>query len=647
MLKKIVLLFSVVIIFCFCEGVVLAIPTINCPASTCRVGNCPCTISNCNSGYIDIYTSQCTFSPIDTKIFTNNNIIIAVSGANSYYVKVYCDDPSGQSACTNIVVSSPTTTTTSITTTTFVGTTTTQPTVTTMTTTTRTTTTSTSTTTTMSGGTTTTTIASQDCSDSSNPCQIKCGDKINNRGNNVGSSDYYTFSTTATNDITVKLQPDSTADYDLYANSDWSDGSIDRVCSNNREGVMDLCSQSGLEAGTYYFKIYHLRYNGNYNLTLTCTPSSGVTTTTIEGTTTTIGPQDCYSFATACDIKCGKTLRSRQTDNKNYLKFTLNSTSDVTIRMPMTSNADYDFYIKWDGNEPTVNDYDCKSSKDTGITEECFKSNLVAGTYYMLIVKSQGYGTYDISLSCPSIEETTTTIKAQNCSSFDKACKLSCDHTFTGSTSEKDYYQLNIQPKSDVKVTIIPSSTADYDLYTKWGNEEPTENSYDCISSKEAGMEEECSQNNLEAGTYYAMVHLYGNSGTYKISLYCIGKETTTPIGETTTSIFGITTTSIESETTTIEETTTTTMGCSNNGYCEQSDVDCNSGYSPCTDNTECYTDMKCCCLSQTSPKKGSSYGIILGLFLTFVLAVLIFLYIKNKSTLTYEKLYQKWARIY
>jgi hypothetical protein len=263
-----------------------------------------------------------------------------------------------------------------------------------------------------------------------------------------------------------------------------------------------------------------------------------------------------------------------------------------------------------------------------------------------MITRSGGHGSYDISLSCtPAGGTTTTTTIPQDCSSFANACSMDCGNSLNGrSTSGKNYFKLNVPLTSNVTVKVSPTASADYDLYVKWKKEEPTESNYDCKSIKTTGIEEECNENSLVNGTYYAMVKLDRGSGTYNISLICDSGVSTT----TTTTTIGNTTTT-ESETTTTQETegtTTTTPECGSNGYCEENE-NCRSGYKPCSGyNGDCGDDKKCCCPSEVPPGHGFNYELVVGLFLAFVLIVLVYFYLKSKSTITYEKLYKKWSRI-
>jgi hypothetical protein len=261
---------------------------------------------------------------------------------------------------------------------------------------------------------------------------------------------------------------------------------------------------------------------------------------------------------------CGDTLTERSTSTKEYFKISLSSINDVSLSITPTQSADYDLLVKWDGSVPSETNYDCKSENGYGQVDVCpntgFKT-LNGGTYNVMTKYYKGSGTYDISLSCKQTITTTTvttisssttittttsytsststtsttTTSIPECSSFTDACKISCGKTLTGKqTNDKQYYKFSLQSPNDVSISINPSSNVDYDLYVKWGETQPTENSYDCKSENMAGETDMCPYTNfktLGVGTYYAMVkHVNGPSGTYDISLSCKQTITTTTV---------------------------------------------------------------------------------------------------------------------
>jgi hypothetical protein len=381
---------------------------------------------------------------------------------------------------------------------------------------------------------------------------------------------------------------------------------------------------------------------------------SGSTTTT-----TTPQVQTGCSYDNPCTADCGKLKMNQETSTQNYYEFTLDTTSNVTVRMIPQQNVDYDVYVDWDGNKPTMDDYDCRSQKDRGIVEECkipnqqFSTPLEPGTYYIMInylaSYSQGTGSYNLSLTCTPTEPVTL-----SCSNEEKPCKIDCGKSKVDrSTNNQDYYMFQLTSKSNVAVKLYPISGVDYDLYVNWDGTKPTTDENDCKPSYGRGENEECKIPNqqfstpLEPGTYYVMVDHYEGSGNYDLSLSCvsIGTTTTAPTTvATTVSSVASTVSSVASTTTrpitTIEQPST----CGIDGYCVGQDEGCSESYEHCSNyNDECAAHEICCCLKTTH---GFNYQIIVGLFLTVVLVVLVYFYIKGKSTMTYEKLYKKWTRI-
>lgn len=83
----------------------------------CAVGTCYCNVTECPSGTMDIYTTQCSGFPVKEFIFANSNFTWMGSQSLNYYFKVLCDN--GNTAnCTNVNLTSfsiPTTTTTTTT----------------------------------------------------------------------------------------------------------------------------------------------------------------------------------------------------------------------------------------------------------------------------------------------------------------------------------------------------------------------------------------------------------------------------------------------------------------------------------------------------------------------------------------------------
>jgi hypothetical protein len=79
--------------------------------SSCIIGNCLFSITECSSGIIRVYTSTCSGAPNRQIIFSGFIFNLNPSSAGAYYLKAFCDDGTTLSACHAISVQSPTPTT--------------------------------------------------------------------------------------------------------------------------------------------------------------------------------------------------------------------------------------------------------------------------------------------------------------------------------------------------------------------------------------------------------------------------------------------------------------------------------------------------------------------------------------------------------
>lgn len=97
-----------------------ALATVSC--SNCKVGSCTCTITDCDSGILDIFSaSSCSITPTYEYTFSKGSLNWIPPTSRTYYVKALCSDGETQSDCIAVTVVSAqgaTTTTTLKTTTT-------------------------------------------------------------------------------------------------------------------------------------------------------------------------------------------------------------------------------------------------------------------------------------------------------------------------------------------------------------------------------------------------------------------------------------------------------------------------------------------------------------------------------------------------
>ena len=98
--KGLITLFIIILLF---PSLVLA--GISC--QSCKIGTCTCTISDCDSGIIDIFSaSSCSTEPDFEYTFSNGYLDWSPKTARSYYAIALCSDGETKSSCDLITVSS-------------------------------------------------------------------------------------------------------------------------------------------------------------------------------------------------------------------------------------------------------------------------------------------------------------------------------------------------------------------------------------------------------------------------------------------------------------------------------------------------------------------------------------------------------------
>lgn len=85
--------------------------------SNCSPGACVCYISECPTGTLSVYSTNCTGIPKKEFIFSNSTFVWTSALAQNYYFKAYCDN-GNSSSCTKVNLTTSVTTTTTTTTTT-------------------------------------------------------------------------------------------------------------------------------------------------------------------------------------------------------------------------------------------------------------------------------------------------------------------------------------------------------------------------------------------------------------------------------------------------------------------------------------------------------------------------------------------------
>ncbi len=77
--------------------------TVSCPS--CIIGGCSCSISDCASGTIDIYSSStCQGNSLFEYTFTGGSFPWFPSNIGTYYMTAFCDDGRTKSVCSPVSV---------------------------------------------------------------------------------------------------------------------------------------------------------------------------------------------------------------------------------------------------------------------------------------------------------------------------------------------------------------------------------------------------------------------------------------------------------------------------------------------------------------------------------------------------------------
>jgi len=107
---------SIGLVFFLANFLFLGFSSFALDCSNCVTGACSCSISECNTGSLDIYTSPCTGIPVKEFVFDNGIFSWAKADASNYYFQAFCD--SGvRSNCTYVNLASSVSKETNVTTT--------------------------------------------------------------------------------------------------------------------------------------------------------------------------------------------------------------------------------------------------------------------------------------------------------------------------------------------------------------------------------------------------------------------------------------------------------------------------------------------------------------------------------------------------
>ncbi|MCK5310269.1 MAG: pre-peptidase C-terminal domain-containing protein, partial [Thermoplasmata archaeon] len=233
----------------------------------------------------------------------------------------------------------------------------------------------------------------------------------------------------------------------------------------------ELCTISNPASGTYYIMVYSYSGSGNYDIRATVSGGADVTPPVI---------------------------------------------SSVSVSS-ITSNS---ATITWSTNEPassiveygTTTSYGSSKTGTSGVTSHSVAlSNLLASKTYHFRVKSTD-ASVNTATSSDNVFTTTSDGSGTTALTLDGSAGTG---TLTAS-GDKEYFTVSVPAgKTSLKVDMLGPSTADYDLYVRFGAV-PTTSTYDSRGYTGTSTES-CTITNPTSGTYHIMAISYSGSGSYSV----------------------------------------------------------------------------------------------------------------------------------
>jgi microbial collagenase len=201
------------------------------------------------------------------------------------------------------------------------------------------------------------------------------------------------------------------------------------------------------------------------------------------------------------NIKAGSAICLTDTSNANQVQLGLsvpsgleNVSLEITLRH---GNGNADLLHRWN-NRPNTTEYD-NISNDTGNNETITITPVVAGWNYIHVRAADEFS--NVTLLARYIQNEQTVA--------DNVLEKGVSKVASGNKGEDVHFIMNVPEGASALKFDTNSGSGDADMYVKFGSA-PTTSDYDCRPYK-GGNVEHCDISNIEAGTYYVMLHGYNN----------------------------------------------------------------------------------------------------------------------------------------
>ncbi|MBD2413823.1 hypothetical protein FACHB389_24300 [Nostoc calcicola FACHB-389] len=318
--------------------------------------------------------------------------------------------------------------------------------------------------------------------------------------------DYYRLQLTQNSTLNLNLS-ELTSDANLYL---YTIGG-DYITASAASGTTNESIIRNLAAGTYYVLVQKSGSGGtNYKLQTSATALGAIPVDSAGNAIETARNIGTINTTAQSFNDFVGDFNGLAQDNRDYYR--LEITQNSTLNLSLTGlSSDANLYLY-----NSVGSY-ITGASNSGTANESIISNLVAGTYYVLVEKSgTGGTTYSLQTSATAlgaipVDNAGSTIEtARSVGLINTTVQTFSDFVgdFNGlSQDNQDYYRIQLSQNSVLNLGLSGlSSDANLYLYNSVGNY--------LTGSSASGTASESVIRNLNAGIYYVLVQKSGTGGT-------------------------------------------------------------------------------------------------------------------------------------
>ena len=301
----------------------------------------------------------------------------------------------------------------------------------------------------------------------SNATSISFDTQYNGYITNSNDKDVYKFTLSNSGRINIVLKANiHVTNFYIYDSDGATISEYKYRYWNDNTQQMTLDENLDLTKGTYYFAVVRSDGTGNYNFKISYNSAK-------ESFSETKISND-NSIATANYVSLSNTYYGQiaANDDKDLYRFTLNSSGK--IRIVLKANIYVTNYYLYNSDGTVVSEY--KYRYWDGNTQQMILNetlDLVKGTYYLAVVRSDGTGNYNFKISYNSAQESFTETIGDTNNSLSTADIISLGTTYRGqlaANDDKDLYKFVLNTDGKIYISLKASIyVSNYYIYDSNG----------------------------------------------------------------------------------------------------------------------------------------------------------------------------------